>query len=227
MLEDFEYFAETYFNRPEYLKIGGKPVVILYNASAFRNVEKYFEKLPSVFLIADVVCWSGLKLSKKNLAFLWHNPPKEFVKVVYRALRRLSPKSYEKDFSLSEYFSAITVYNLYNANRLENFLSDVYDLYQKFWQYAKNQNLYFIPNVMPGYDDQKQNGLNRPIIDRRGGRFYKDYWDIAQKYLDPGLPIVMLTTFNEWHEGTGIEPSKEYGDKYIKITESLKVKKHN
>ncbi len=221
-LEDFEYFAETYFHLPQYLKIDGKPVVILYNASAYRNVEKYFEKLPPMFLVADAVCWSGVRVSKKNLRFLWQNPPKEWFKIIYRAFRRKSIKSYEDDFSLSKYFSAITGYNLYNVSRLGNFLENIDNLYQKFRQYAKSQNLYFIPNVMPGYDDRKQFGLDRPVLERKEGEFYKNYWQIARKHLDSQLPIVLLTTFNEWHEGAEIEPSKEHGTKYLELTKLLK-----
>ncbi len=223
LLEDFEYFAKTYFHLPQYLKIEGKPVVILYNASAFRNVEKYFKRLPATFLIADVVCWPGLRISKKNLAFFWQNPPKDFARVVYRAIRRLFLKSYEKDFSLSKYFSAITGYNLYSISRLENFLTNVDSLYQKFWKYARSNNLYFIPNVMPGYDDRNLMGLDRPVLKRENGKFYQDFFKIAKKYLDPKLPLVMLTTFNEWHEGTEIEPSEEYGSQYLELTKSLKA----
>ena len=221
-IEDFEYFAKTYFNLSQYLKVDGKPVVILYNASAFRNIEKYFAKIPSMFLVADSVCWSGVKVSKRNLKFFWENPPKEWLKVIFRAFRRLSPKSYEKDISLSKYFSAITNYNAYSPGRMDNFFENLDDLYQKYSQYARSQNLHFIPNIMPGYDDRKQNGLAKPVFGRKKGEFYRNYWETARKYLDKKLPIAMITTFNEWHEGTEIEPSKEYGDEYIKITKKEK-----
>lgn len=222
-LEDFAYFAKTYFSLPQYLKIDGKPVVFLYNASAYRNVEKYFAQLPSLFLVADAVYWSGLKVSKRALSFFWENPPKEWLKVVFRALRRLSPQTYEKDFALSRYFSAITGYNLYNPGRVTaDFLENVEGLYQKFSRYAKSQDLHFIPNIMPGYDDRKQNGLTRPILERKEGKFYEDYWRLAQKYLDPKLELALLTTFNEWHEGTEIEPSQEYGNRYLELTRRLK-----
>ena len=221
-LEDFDYLADNYFNHPQYLKIDGKPVVILYNASAFRNIEKYFAKIPSMFLVADSVCWSGVKVSKRNLKFFWENPPKEWLKVIFRAFRRLSPKSYEKDISLSKYFSAITNYNAYSPGRMDNFFENLDDLYQKYSQYARSQNLHFIPDIMPGYDDRKQNGLAKPVFGRKKGEFYRNYWETARKYLDKKLPIAMITTFNEWHEGTEIEPSKEYGDEYIKITKKEK-----
>lgn len=222
LVEDFEYFAKTYFNLPQYLKIDGKPVVIIYNASAFRSIEKYFKSLPAIFFIADVVCWSGgLKVSKKNLNFLWENSPKEALKTIWRAFRRKNIKNYEKDFELSKYFRAVTGYNMYSLNRTESFLKNVGEVYEKFKEYAKIKKLYFIPNVIPGYDDRNQFGLKRPVLERKKGEFYKDYLELAKKFLDPRLPLAMLTTFNEWHEGTEIEPSKEYGSQYLKLTKSF------
>lgn len=233
-LKDFEYLADTYFNHPQYLRINNHPVVIIYNTSAFRNISEYFEKLKinmakkgiTLFLVADVVCWAGVKLSKKNLSFFWNNPPKETVKTLWRALGRLSLKSCEKDISLSKYFDGITGYNMYAVNRIPNFFENVDKMYQKFWSYANSHNLCFIPTIMPGYDDRNLKGLSSPILERKGGEFYKEFWRIAKKYLDPSLKIVLITTFNEWHEGTEIEPSKEYGTRYLELTQFFKRSLH-
>lgn len=230
LVEDFEYFADTYFNLPQYLKIDGRPVVLLYNSSAYRNVSGYFDKIYanmkkrgiSPYLVGDVVCWGGAKISKRNIGFLWETSPKEAIKTIYRALKRLSPKSYESDIQLNKYFSAITGYNLYGVNRTKGFLGEVDGLYRKFSDYAKSQNLCFIPDIMPGYDDRNLMGLDRPILERENGKFYQDYWRVAKKYLDPKNPLALITTFNEWHEGSEIEPSKEYGDEYLKITKKEK-----
>ena len=232
-IEDFDYLAETYFKLPQYLKINNRPVIIIYNASAFRNVEKYFNQLKSnmekkginLFLIADAVCWAGIQLSRRSLNFLWDNPPRETLKVVFRAFRRFFPKNYDNDFSLAKYFSAITGYNMYSENRTSNFFKNVDKLYQKFRQYAKSQKIGFIPNVMPGFDDRNMNILNHPpppILARGNGDFYKNFWEIAKKHLDPSLNMIILTSFNEWHEGTAIEPSEEYGNQYLELTKSLK-----
>lgn len=229
-LEDFEYLAKSYFKHPNYLKINGKPVVIIYNVSAFRNVSEYLNKLEQnmkkegieLFLIADVVYWAGIKLSKNNISYLWTNSPKNSFKVLVRALKRFFPKNYENDFSLSKYFRGITGYNMYATNRTDNFLKNIDNLYKKFSDYAKLKNLLFVPNIMPGYNDRSLKGFNRPILERKEGEFYKEFWKLAKKYLNPSLEMVLITSFNEWHEGTEIESSKKYGKKYIELTKLLK-----
>ena len=229
-LEDFEYLADIYFNHPQYLKINGRPVVIIYSAHAFRNNSKYFEQLKinmekknvSLFLIADAVCWAGVKLTKKNLSYLWEKSPKEVIKIFYRVMHRFSLNNLEEDIFLGKYFDGITGYNMYSVNRTPNFLKNIDKVYQKFFSYAYLHNLCFIPTVIPGYDDRNLRGLNRPILERKEGKFYEEFWQIVKKYLDPSLKIALITTFNEWHEGTEIEPSKEYGNKYLELTKLFK-----
>lgn len=68
--------------------------------------------------------------------------------------------------------------------------------------------------VFPGYDDTK---IRKPglRVDRDDGRFYDTLWKEARS-ADPDW--VLVTSFNEWHEGSEIEPSQELGDAYIKAT---------
>jgi len=231
-LEDFEYLADTYFNHSQYLKIDNRPMVIIYNASMFRNVSKYFKQLKinmakrniSLFLIADAVHWAGVKLTKGNISYLWEMSPKELIKVFYRVMHRFSLNNLKKDIFLDEYFDGITGYNMYSPNRMSDFLKNVDKTYKKFYNYAYAHNLCFIPTVMPGYNDRNLKGSNRPLLKRKEGKFYEDFWAIAKRYLNHNLKITLITSFNEWHEGTQIEPSKEYGTKYLELTKSLKNK---
>jgi hypothetical protein len=68
--------------------------------------------------------------------------------------------------------------------------------------------------VGAGYDDRKQ---NKPgwWTDRRDGKTYRTLWEEAIK-ANPDW--VLISTWNEWPEGTEIEPSLEFGDKYLKLT---------
>lgn len=72
----------------------------------------------------------------------------------------------------------------------------------------------FIVTILPGYDDQLvyQTGKH---LNRQNGEFYKSLWNTALSY-KPNW--ILITSWNEWLEGTEIEPSEEYGDTYLKIT---------
>ena len=75
---------------------------------------------------------------------------------------------------------------------------------------ARENGLAFIPNVMPGYDDTRLRGRDRATLDRQGGSFYRSFWKMASPFVTAEQPFLIITTFNEWHEGTELEPSREY-----------------
>jgi glycoprotein endo-alpha-1,2-mannosidase len=68
--------------------------------------------------------------------------------------------------------------------------------------------------VIPGYDDTK---IRKPglAVDRRGGELYRAQWEHAIE-ADPDW--VLVTSFNEWHEGSEIEPSRQFGQVYLDLT---------
>jgi hypothetical protein len=74
----------------------------------------------------------------------------------------------------------------------------------------------FIATVIPGYDDIKlRNGHRR---DRANGDYYRGTWQTA---IDRSAAGVILTSFNEFFEGSHIEPSEQYGDLYLRLTKEL------
>jgi hypothetical protein len=70
--------------------------------------------------------------------------------------------------------------------------------------------------VIPGYDDHKLGRKEpRPITARSDGATYRAMW---QQAITVNPDWVLVTSFNEWHEGSEIEPSLVDGDSYLKLT---------
>ena len=71
----------------------------------------------------------------------------------------------------------------------------------------------------PGYDHSAVPGRQPLIVERRDGGTYIDRWTKALQ-LDPTVRpwMVHVETWNEWHEGTDIADSREYGRSYIVLT---------
>jgi hypothetical protein len=72
-----------------------------------------------------------------------------------------------------------------------------------------------IASLGPGYDHSAVPGLPRLVVDRRGGKFYEEQW---REFLKRPSTFVMIETWNEFHEGTDIAASREYGRQYIELT---------
>jgi len=72
-----------------------------------------------------------------------------------------------------------------------------------------------IGEIGPGYDHSAVPGREPLVREREGGKFYEESW---QKFLRRPSNFVMIETWNEFHEGTDIAESKEYGRQYIELT---------
>ena len=78
---------------------------------------------------------------------------------------------------------------------------------------ALGQPKIFIGTVMPGYDDTKVRPAPEGFArDRENGGYLAQTWQAA---IDAGAQWVNLTSYNEWIEGSQIEPSVSYGNQYL------------
>ena len=68
---------------------------------------------------------------------------------------------------------------------------------------ARARALLCVPSVGPGYDARRGSGDPR-VKPRRGGRTYDAMWRAA---IAAHADRVTITSYNEWHEGTQIEPA--------------------
>jgi len=71
--------------------------------------------------------------------------------------------------------------------------------------WAWDHDMIFVPCVGPGYDDTRirpWNVRNRRLRD--GGEYMKGIFALG---LRASTPFIGITSFNEWHEGTQIEPA--------------------
>jgi glycoprotein endo-alpha-1,2-mannosidase len=84
------------------------------------------------------------------------------------------------------------------------------------WVQTAGSNRIACVTIIPGYDDATQGRpAPRPITERHGGKTYEILWEEA---IAANPDWVLITTWNEWHEGSEIEPSVEDGDRALKAT---------
>ena len=76
---------------------------------------------------------------------------------------------------------------------------------------ARKLGLLCAPSVGPGFDSFRATGDPR-VRPRRDGGWYDHMWQAAVR---AAPDVVTITSYNEWHEGTQIEPARAAGKGYL------------
>jgi glycoprotein endo-alpha-1,2-mannosidase len=213
---DMLAFAKDYFRNPSYLRIHGRPVVFLYLtrtltgdvAGMLQGARKVLEaKGFNPFFIGDEVYW---RVTPEN-----PNPAGPILTTTPQVAR-------------IEQFDAITSYIYYYGD--PDFLLGPT---QDFTGYPGNTDIVaderhllsdysaatdgrvpVIPDVSSGFNDRGfRLPTNHPAQPRQwlpgeGAASTLDHLFrcVALPEVDPALPVVMVTSWNDWNEDTGIEP---------------------
>ena len=75
------------------------------------------------------------------------------------------------------------------------------------WARSLPPDSLYVPSVLPGFSARRVGYPERTYVERREGRTYDEQWTAA---LGTGIQpeLVTITSFNEWHEGSIIEPAQ-------------------
>jgi len=162
-----------------------------------------------------------LRFQGKPVVF-WFNPPSLGGLGTWQELRqRADPNREQFWFGGTDNFSFLDVYDaLYYFDITWESAPGVamrsYGRRLDEYNRRTGQSRPFVATVMPGYDDLKFRGGH--ARDREEGRYYQGTWQTA---IDRNAQAVVLTSFNEFFEGSHIEPSERYGDLYLRLTKEL------
>ena len=193
-VEHFDQIAAAYLAHPQQLRLAGRPVIVIYLVRDLVNAG------PALTTVRERLRRRGIEPHLVADAVYWAPP------------ERLDWKL------LGDHFQAVTAYNMYFR---PDFLAAVRGQFAAADRAARAHGLRLVPTAMPGYDDTPLRGMERVTINRRRGQFYRDSWQVAAEFVGPDQPLLLVTSFNEWHEGTEIEPSTEFGEAYLRLTKEL------
>ncbi len=151
-----------------------------------------------------------IRINGKPLIFLYNRVIQKLSIGERRRLMELSDRVYLSldGFNGLNGFTAGNMHTYINLKDGVDWAKEVCDYTHAFG------GLCAIP-VSPGFDFKRDPRL---YVDREGGRTYVRQWERAIK---SGADIVLITSFNEWIEGTHVEPSKRYGFRYLQLTRRM------
>lgn len=201
LIGHFEYLANSYFDNPQYLKINGKPVVYLYLTRIFTG-----DYAGAIQELRNTLSGMGYELYLIGDQVYWQDPNTQEQKDL------MSP------------FDAVSAYNMHRSvdDINNNFVDKVLDKYSEWVEVTNAENVDFVPGVIPGFDDTEvRPEAQHPVIEKSTERF-RSYLEGVKPQLS-SQNMVIITSWNEWHEFTQIEPGLDYGVSYLETVRQTMV----
>jgi hypothetical protein len=93
-----------------------------------------------------------------------------------------------------------------------------YPTFTNLSQIAQSEGKYWFATASPGFNGTNDDKTQFPVVARNEGDTFTLGWDIAQNSNPYGI---IVGTWNEYYEGTSIEPAESYGDLYLELTSQL------
>lgn len=192
---DIEYIADEYFTDDRYFEIDNRPVLYVWIATTFEgDVKKAVENATDVagvdpYLIADVPVLRQPQIVGTPLAETF-DAVTSYITIP------------EKDHGHGE-----------NVD-FESFLNDVDRSFTRWRLAAESVGLDFFPVVQPGYTEY---GDNENQVYPRNQEWFAKICEVAINQVQPGFEGIFITSFNEWHEDSHIEPDTTDGLDFLDV----------
>jgi hypothetical protein len=196
---DIQYMCENYFDHPNYYKIDGRPVLVVYVTRSLQT---------------DGVLEEALLTMRSEANKCGHN-----LYLIGDHVYQSAPDP-EEVFMPFWYFDAVTTYDVYGSNGMpygyagQDLVDGFYSEQERWKNMALLENCQYIPPVSPGYNDRSVRLYkDHPPLSRRLTPFSEEgslFWYQLKKALPLASPdinnMILVNSFNEWHEDTQIEP---------------------
>jgi hypothetical protein len=213
-----DYWLANYFKDPQYLRIDGKPVVIIFspeqllgNAGTFRKSSR------ELFTLARA---KAEKAGLPGIYFIGHTP---------------ANSHWVKAYLPQEGYDALTAYNHHSKGFSGEFTgkeppstnyAELLEGYKSQWNWIlQNSSLPYVVPMSSGWD-RRPWGSNTPHDNSRStpesfrqmllaGR------EVMDRYPDKTRRMGIIYAWNEFGEGGYIEPTKKWGFQYLQAVKDV------
>ena len=214
--EEFEKICrrniEMFFKRPEYYKIDGKPVFMIY------DVKNFVEGLGGIEQAAEAVKWFRKEVKKAgfpdlDLQFTMWSP-----NLNYSGFDAGKSSNPEDAFVRKIGFDSTSHYQFCHfLNVNDDYASLVRQAAEEWEKIDTRFSIPYYPHVSIGWDNSPRTGQSAVTRENTPERF-EDAMRRAKAYLDarPNLhPLVTINSWNEWTETSYLQPDNVYGYGYL------------
>ena len=207
-------WISMYFARPNYYRIDGKPVLSIFNMKSF-------------------IAWEGLSKAKSRIEFLRGQVKAAgFPGLHLQMIGVKAPRSCEQLAALG--VDSVTDYNWRDLVRERIDDESLPELeYREYGELvlgkldrlrddAKAMGMPYFPNITVGWDTNARYPAceKRRIVRNANPADFEDFSRRVKAWADRNLPataprLITVNSWNEWTEGTYLEPDDKFGYGYL------------
>lgn len=197
------YWIQNYFNQSNYLKIDGKPVVMVFLPYRIGGDQNNTNR--AVSIMRNMVKKAGYK------------------DIILVAIANNKPDSNLSRSLRSAGYNAYTPYNYIDHDVKNASYDNLIEIYKTNWRYAEQaEGLPYIVPVTPGWDNRPWFGEKGTLRTGSSPDKFKSMLKSAKAFLDASAgkkniypDVVLVEAWNEFAEGAYIEPASQWKFGYL------------
>ena len=224
--EEFEKICkrniEMFFKHPNYYKIDGKPVFMIYEVTTF------IEGIGGVDAAIDALKWFRKEVKKAGfpdleLQFTMWNSQFNYSGVDAAKASTASPRD---AFIRRLGFNSMSHYQFCHfANVDQDYEKVLEEVYPEWDRLEKEFTIPYYPHISIGWDNSPRTGKSAVTTNNTPERFEQALRK-AKAWVDarPKLhPLITINSWNEWTETSYLEPDDLYGYGYLEAVKKVFV----
>lgn len=214
--EEFEKICkrniEKYFKHPQYYKIDGKPVFMIY------DIPQLIAGLGGVEETADALNWFKEETKRAGFPGLELQITMWSINLNYSGVDASKTDNPSNDFVKKLGFTSGTHYQFAHFTNVNEDYNVIMEAVEKEWEHIDaTYDFPYYPHISIGWDNSPRTGKsavvrnNTPENFEKALRKAKDY---ADKHPDQA-PLITINSWNEWTETSYLQPCNVYGYGYL------------
>jgi len=218
------YVIENYFGLQNYYRIDNKPVFCIYEPA------NLIEGLGGIENTKKALC--DFRNRCISAGFDGVNIQATLRGAITSNLSGIDKSVFFDSLKVSEElgFDSLTHYQYVHFIDVNTTYSEILPKVIEAWDYVyKNCSIPYFPHVSLGWDNNPRHyGLKPDILKDNTPENIKKAFEAAKKYVDEGkcgVPLITVNSWNEWTEGSYLEPDDLYGYGYLEAIRNTFIQK--
>lgn len=212
----------NYFKHPQYYKIDGKPVFMIY------DIPQLIEGLGGIEETAQALKWFKEETKRAGFPGLELQLTMWTINTNYSGFDGSKTKNPEREFVNKLGFTSATHYQFVHYTDVNReYLAILEDVKREWARIDTAFDLTYYPHISVGWDNSPRTGHSAVVKNNTPENFAKGL-QMAKEYVDAHpnqAPLITINSWNEWTETSYLLPCNVFGYGYLDAVKKVFVDK--